>query len=101
MLPATLPETLIWFPSMSPLTRAPATMMTSPVILTLPSTRPWISSEPEPLTLPRTTVLELMTDGSLIEPTSHVHVDVALEGGTVRNGQSSGAYVTNESSASL
>src|SRR5512140_2883091 len=75
--------------------------MTWPVIETLPSMRPRISSEPSPLTLPRTTVAVDIVDGEFMAAPSDVHVDVALEGRTVRYRQARRAHVAYQATACL
>src|SRR4029453_427481 len=83
-----------------PFTVAPAPTTTSPSMTTSPSTSPKISRLPPPRTFPRTVV-----SPPSVEPprmaASHLHVDVALERGSVCDRQARGTNVADEPPARL
>src|SRR6185312_10916378 len=70
-------------------------------IVTSPSTCPWISRSPEPVTLPRTWAPRPMIVVLSPRAISHVHVDVALELGAVRDGDARGLHVADDLGAGL
>src|SRR5262245_18062177 len=76
--------------------RALSPTETSPATCTEPSMRPRISRSPSPRMLPRTRVPRPMVFAAA---TLHVHVDVALEGGAVCDGESRRLHVADELAA--
>src|SRR5688572_13140230 len=100
--PCTAPETVMCVPDTLPRTAASSPSTSSPLTLTSPSTRPRISRLPEPRTLPRTTLVRPITEEPFMQqPPLYVHVDVALERGTVGDRQARGFHVADQAAAGL
>src|SRR4051794_40282910 len=100
--PFTAPRTTMRRAEMLAATRPLASTTTSPVAATSPSMRPAISRSPVPVTRPRTKVPPPMTVVAVEwVAISHVHVDVALGLGTVRDGDACSLHVSDDLRAVL
>src|SRR5277367_2256542 len=97
--PFTAPRTTIRRALTFDATRPPCSTVTSPSTCTSPSMRPWISTFPSPAIFPRTCAPRAMT---VVTPAiSHVHVDVALELGSVCDGDARRLHVADDPGARL